>query len=70
MWMSRKTTSMADGSSGPASTAPPMRRRASVAPVAPSALLTRGSAAQEVEEFLQGGLFVVDGEYAQHEAGV
>lgn len=26
--------------------------------------------AQEVEEFLQGGCFVVDGEYAQHEAGV
>lgn len=29
-----------------------------------------GVGAQEVEEFLQGGLFVVDGEYAQHEAGV
>lgn len=29
-----------------------------------------GIGAQEVEEFLQGGFFVVDGEYAQHEAGV
>lgn len=29
-----------------------------------------GVGAQEVEQFLQGGWFVVDGEYAQHEAGV
>lgn len=29
-----------------------------------------GIGAQEVEELLQGGFFVVDGEYAQHEAGV
>lgn len=29
-----------------------------------------GIGAQEVQEFLQGGFFVVDGEYAEHEAGV
>lgn len=29
-----------------------------------------GVGAQEVEELFQGGFFVVDGEYAQHEAGV
>ncbi len=29
-----------------------------------------GVGAQEVEQFLQGGWFVVDGEYAQHEPGV
>lgn len=29
-----------------------------------------GIGAQEVQQFLQGGFFVVDGEYAEHEAGV
>ena len=70
MWMSRKTTSMASGPPGPDSRARLMRRSASVASPAPSALPIRGSALQQVEQFLQRGAFVVDSQGAQHEPGV
>ena len=55
---------------GPASRAAPMSRRASVAQVAPFGRADPGVGAQQVEEFFQGGGFVVDRQYAQHGAGV
>jgi len=48
----------------------PMRRRASVALVAPSALRIRGSGAEQVQELFESRFFVVHSQYTQHEAGV
>ena len=70
MWMSRKTTSMASGPSGPGlqGAVDAAQRLGGVAGALRAA--DPGVGAQQVEQFLQRGAFVVDGEGAQHEGGV
>ena len=47
-----------------------MRRSASVASLGALGAADPGIGVQQIQQFLQGGLFVVDGERAQHERGV
>ena len=69
MWMSRKTTSIAVGSSGPRSSAgsDPAQRLGGAGRALGAADPRVG--AEQVQQLFEGGLFVVDGQGAQHDAG-